>query len=140
MPFTFYLAAAFCFAAAAACSGPKPILYPNEHFKQVGRETADQDIAACRELAEEAGAKPSHGKAGQVAASTGVGAGIGAAGGAAGGAIVGSPGTGALVGAASGSVWGFLRGLFRGKEPSHAHKRFVDRCLTERGYEPVGWE
>ncbi len=126
--------------AVVACSGPKPILYPNAHLKQVGREVAEQDIAACQELAEEAGAKPALGRAGQVVTGTGTGAGIGAAAGAAGGAVVGSAGTGAAVGAVSGSVWGFLRGLFRKKEPSQAYKRFVDRCLTERGYEPVGWE
>ncbi len=135
LPLTLFIA-----VLVAACSGPTPILYPNAHLKQVGREVAEQDIAACQEIAEEAGAKPAPGRAGQVATSTGTGAGIGAAAGAAGGAVVGSAGTGAAVGAVSGSVWGFLRGLFRKKEPSQAYKRFVDRCLTERGYEPVGWQ
>jgi hypothetical protein len=40
----------------AACSGPKPILYPNDHFRSVGKDTADEDIAQCRRLAEDAGA------------------------------------------------------------------------------------
>jgi hypothetical protein len=122
------------------CSGPKPILYPNAHLRAVGKEAAEQDIAACRKLAEEAGAAPSKGKGGRVAGSTAVGAGVGAAAGAVGGAVVGRPGTGAAAGAAGGATVGFLRGLFGGHKPSQAHMNFVNRCLEERGYEPVGWE
>ena len=64
----------------------------------------------------------------------------GSAWGAVGGAVVGHPGRGAMVGAASGATAGFLRGLFRRSAPSQAYKQVVQRCLTERGYEPVGWE
>jgi hypothetical protein len=74
----------------AACSGPKPILYPNAHFQAVGAEAAERDIAECRKMAEEAGATPDKGTSARVAGSTAVGAGIGAAGGAVGGAIVGA--------------------------------------------------
>jgi hypothetical protein len=35
-----------------ACSGPKPVLYPNAHLQSVGNETAEQDIEACKEAAE----------------------------------------------------------------------------------------
>ena len=60
--------------------------------------------------------------------------------GAAGGAVLGRPGTGAAVGAATGATAGFMRSLFKGSEPSQAYRGFVDRCLRERGYDPVGWE
>ena len=50
------------------------------------------------------------------------------------------PARGAMVGAASGATAGFLRGLFRRSPPSQAYKEFVQRCLKERGYDPVGWE
>jgi len=60
--------------------------------------------------------------------------------GAAGGAVRGSPGTGAAVGAATGTTAGFLRGLFKAGEPSPVYKNFVNHCLRERGYEPVGWQ
>ena len=123
-----------------ACAGPRPILYPNAHFQSVGKEQADQDIAECRQLAKDAGAKPGGSKAGEVAGNTAVGAGVGAAAGAAGGAVFGHAGRGAAVGAVGGATGGFLRGLFRGKAPSQAHVNFVNRCLKERGYEPVGWE
>jgi hypothetical protein len=124
---------------AAACSAPKPILYPNAHLQQVGAAAADQDIGECAELAKEAGATPSQGKTGQVAGGTVAGGAIGSAAGAVGGAVVGRPGRGAMVGAASGATGGFLRGLFRRSPPSAAYKDFVTRCLRERGYDPVGW-
>lgn len=124
----------------SACAGPKPILYPNTHYQEVGAEAAERDIDQCSDMAKEAGAKPSQGKTGQVAGSTAMGGAIGSAAGAVGGAIVGSPGRGAMVGAASGATAGLLRGLFRKSPPSEAYKQFVNRCLKERGYDPVGWE
>jgi hypothetical protein len=124
----------------AACSGPKPILYPNAHYQTVGAEAAQEDITECRHMAEAAGAKPGEGRAGQVAGSTVTGAGMGAAGGAVGGAVVGAAGRGSAVGAASGATVGLLRGLFRRPQPGQGYKNFVDRCLKDRGYEPVGWE
>lgn len=122
------------------CAAPKPILYPNAHLKEVGEEVADRDIDECRETAKDAGATASQGKSGQVAGSTAAGGAIGSASGAVGGAVVGHPGRGAMVGAAAGATGGFLRGLFRRSPPSNAYKQFVQRCLKERGYDPVGWE
>ena len=124
----------------AGCAAPKPILYPNAHSQQVGKEVADRDIDECREMAKDAGATASQGKSGQVAGSTTAGGAIGSAAGAVGGAVVGHTGRGAMVGAASGATAGFLRGLFRRSPPSNAYKQFVQRCLKERGYDPVGWE
>ena len=119
---------------------PKPILYPNAHYKDVGQESADRDIEECTQMAKDAGATPSQGKTGQVAGNTAAGGAVGSAAGAVGGAVVGHPGRGATVGAASGATAGFLRGLFRRSPPSNAYKQFVQRCLKERGYDPVGWE
>jgi hypothetical protein len=127
----------------AACSTAQPVLYPNAHMQSVGKEVATQDIEACRQLAEEAGAKESSGKAGRVASSTAVGGGVGAASGAVGGAIYGAAGRGSMIGAAGGAVWGFLMGLFRASGSSHpnqAYSNFVNRCLQEKGYEVTGWQ
>jgi len=116
-----------------ACSGPRPILYPNAHLEAVGSDTAQRDIAECRHMAEAAGATPERGKGAKIAGSTVTGAGIGAAGGAVGGAVVGAAGSGS-------ATMGLLRGLFSSPKPSQAYMHFVDRCLKERGYEPMGWE
>ncbi|MEY4704217.1 MAG: hypothetical protein RL042_413 [Nitrospirota bacterium] len=128
----------------AACSTAHPILYPNVHLQSVGKDRAAQDIEACRQLAETAGAEEGSGKAGRVATGTAVGAGIGAASGAVGGAISGAAGRGSMIGAASGAVWGFLVGLFHAiagpPQPSQAYTNFVNRCLQEKGYEVTGWQ
>jgi hypothetical protein len=126
--------------ALVGCANPKPILYPNAHYRQVGQEAAERDIEECEGLAKGAGATPSQGKAGQVAGSTVAGAGVGAASGAVGGAVVGAAGRGAAIGAAGGATAGLLRGLLRRSPPSQAYIGFVNRCLKERGYDPVGWE
>jgi hypothetical protein len=121
----------------SACAASRPVLYPNAHLARVGQGQAEQDVAACRGLADQYIAS---GGAGTVAGSTAVGGGAGAAIGAAGGAVRGSAGTGAAVGAATGATAGFLRGLFKASEPSPVYKNFVNHCLRERGYEPVGWQ
>ncbi len=127
-----------------ACSTAQPILYPNAHMQSVGKEIAEKDIEACRQLAESAGAEEGSGKAGRVATGTVVGGGVGAAAGAVGGAISGSVGRGSMIGAASGAVWGFLIGLYHAvagpSQPNQAYTNFVNRCLQERGYEVTGWQ
>jgi hypothetical protein len=125
-----------------ACSSMQPVLYPNAHFLSAGEEVVQQDIEACKQLAETAGAKEGYGKSGDVASSTAMGAGVGAASGAAGGAVTGAAGTGSMVGAVSGAVWGLLRGLFYSKpsQPDQAYANFVSRCLQEKGYEVTGWQ
>jgi hypothetical protein len=129
-------------ALGACSSGPRPILYPNERLQAVGQAQADRDIAECRAVADGAGASEGSDDATRAAGSTAAGGAIGGATGAVGGAILGRPGTGAAVGAATGATAGLLRSIFSGGggQPSPAYRNFVDRCLRERGYEPVGWE
>jgi hypothetical protein len=122
------------------------VLYPNAHLNSVGRAAAEQDVAACLELADAyVGTDSAAEKAGTGAAvGGGSGAAIGAAGGAAGGAIRGNAGRGAAVGAASGAAAGatagLLRGMFSARDPDPVYKRYVDTCLRERGYQTIGWK
>jgi hypothetical protein len=137
------LVGALC-VVTSACSGAKPVLYLNPHLQSVGKDIAEQDIEACKQLAESAGAEEGSGKAGRVAGSTAAGAGIGAAAGAVGGAISGAAGHGSAIGAASGAVWGLLTGIFSAafgpSHPPEAYTNFVNRCLHEKGYEVTGWQ
>ncbi len=125
--------------ALAGCAGPSPVLYPNSRLQTVGQAAAERDIADCRRLADQAGADHA-GRGGAAAGGAVAGGAVGGAAGAAGGAIAGAPGTGAVIGAASGAAAGLIRSLFRSDEPSQAYRNVVDRCLRERGYEPVGWD
>ncbi|MGZ4958384.1 MAG: glycine zipper family protein [Methylomonas sp.] len=122
------------------CASTTPILYPNPHFQSVGKATAQRDIDACMELAEAAGADSGTSSAGEAATSTAGGAAIGAASGAVGGAIVGAAGSGSAIGAASGATAGLLHWLFSKPEHHPAFVNFVNQCLQDRGYQPVGWE
>jgi hypothetical protein len=125
----------------AGCAGPEPVLYPNDRLHAVGQAQADQDIAECKQLAEQAGASEGSGTAERAAGSTVAGGAIGGAAGAAGGAVLGHAGTGAAFGAATGATASLMRSIFRGgSQPSQAYRNVVDRCLRERGYDPVGWD
>jgi hypothetical protein len=124
----------------AGCSGPSPVLYPNSHYQTVGKATAERDIEDCRRMADQAGASSGTGQAESAAGGAVAGGAIGGAAGAAGGAIAGAAGTGAAIGAASGAAAGLVRSLFRSDGPSQAYRNVVNRCLRERGYEPVGWD
>ena len=126
--------------AATGCAAPEPVLYPNAHLESVGTAAAERDIEECQARAEAYGASAKDGKAGKVAGSTAIGGAGGGAVGAAGGAVLGRPGRGAAVGAATGATAGLVRGLFKPREPSQVHKRFVEKCLRDRGYEPIGWD
>jgi hypothetical protein len=126
--------------AVEGCASTRPVLYPNEHFKAVGSEAADRDIASCMDLAASAGAGSGGSDAGQAAARTAGGAAVGAATGAVGGAVVGAAGSGAAIGAASGATAGLLHWIFSKPKRSPAFENFVNRCLQERGYETVGWD
>ena len=116
----------------------KPVLYPNEYLKNVGREQAEADIRKCLEMAEEYGVETQQGD--KVAKGTAVGAAGGAVGGAVGGAISGNLGGGIVTGVAGGAAVGLFYGLFSASEPSATYKNFVNKCLSEKGYEPVGWD
>jgi hypothetical protein len=126
-----------------ACATARPILYENQKYREVGSSSATRDIAECRELADQAGATPGGGKAGQAAKSAGLGAAGGAAAGAVGGAIGGSPGIGAAAGSASGVVWSLFSSMFgwmTPSQPSAVHMNYVNMCLAERGYQVAGWK
>lgn len=125
----------------AACGGPpSPVLYPNAKLNAVGQAGAEQDIAACMQMAEAGGANPAPSQASRSATGAAVGGAAGGATGAVGGAILGNAGRGAAFGAATGATAGLMRSIFSRPKPSGAYKNFVDRCLRDKGYEPVGWD
>ncbi|MDE2426657.1 MAG: cell envelope biogenesis protein OmpA, partial [Elusimicrobia bacterium] len=86
-----WLAVAAAALAAGACA-PKPVLYPNAHYKEVGKDRSQADMKECEALADQ---YVKNRAAANAAASTGKGAAIGAAGGAAAGAVFGGLGRGA---------------------------------------------
>jgi hypothetical protein len=122
---------------ASGCTSHGPVLYPNEHLKMVGEEQAQRDIDECDRLAA-AYVKSDAGKT--MAKSTVAGGAAGTVIGGAAGAAAGSFKSGLGIGAAAGGAAGLVRGVSKASRPSPIHKRFVERCLRERGYDPLGWE
>lgn len=120
-----------------ACAAQRPVLYPNPHLQSVGDAQAKQDIDECIRQAEHYVKTNPEAK---IAESTAIGGVTGAVVGGAVGAVTGNLGRGLGAGAAGGAAWGFMRGLFKSSEPSPVQKEFVNRCLREKGYEPIGWE
>ena len=120
------------------CAEKRPVLYPNATLEHQGQAAAQADIDACVQLAKDYGTEGDKGE--ELAKKTGKGAAVGGAVGAAVGAVTGNFGRGAAAGAAGGAAGSMTRGLFEANEPDPVTKRFVERCLRERGYEPIGWK
>jgi len=123
---------------SAGCAEKRPVLYPNSHLNQVGSQTAQADIDECMRLAKENNATGN--KGGEVAKDTATGAAVGAAVGGAVGAVTGNFGRGRAAGAAGCGAGGFTRGAIRSGDPDPIFQRFVEKCLRDKGYEPIGWK
>jgi hypothetical protein len=130
----------------AACSSQRPVLYPNEQYQRTGDAAAQRDIDEClaraQQFAETGGVAGE--KAKDAAKQAAYGGATGAAVGAVGGAISGGAGQGAAVGAATGATAGLLHSLFGGffgpSGPEPLVAGYTDRCLREKGYDPIGWK
>ena len=116
----------------------RPVMYPNEFLAQAGEQRLQADIDECMRRAEEAKVAADTGT--ELAKETATGAAVGAATGAVVGAIFGSAGRGAASGAAGGGVAALTRKILRSDKPDPLIRAYVDRCLSEKGYEPLGWK
>lgn len=125
-----------CLFAVTACAHQKPRVYPDSTAQTRGPAQVQRDITACENLAKANGVDYGDGGTARRTVEGGV---VGGAGGAAAGAILGNAGRGAATGAAYGATTGFFRGLFAGERAHPTYRRFVDRCLQDKGYDPIGW-
>ena len=121
----------------AACASNRPVLYAAGGAAPGG---ADAAIAECEKLATAAGAQPSGGQVGETARNTAKGAALGAATGAVGGALAGAAMRGAGIGAVTGVAATLVSSFFTAPAPNPAYRAYVERCLKDRGFDPVGWQ
>lgn len=128
---------AVCAAGCAATAPPRPVLYPDEHYRSVGGAVAERDIDVCLQRA--ASFTGGTGRGDRLARDTATGALVGAASAGAWGAIRGDAAERALAGAAAGGAAGLTRGAIRSTEPTPTYRSFVQRCLREQGYDVIGW-
>ena len=132
--------ALFALLALGSCaSTKKPVLYPNAHLNLVGQQQANADIDACMQAAQASGANA--GKGEDLAKNTAKAGAVGGATGAVVGAISSgtSTGRGAAIGGAGAATAALVGGAFDASEPTQVYIRFVDQCLRDKGYQPIGW-
>jgi outer membrane lipoprotein SlyB len=127
----------FSLALIGCGASQKPVLYPNNQLKTVGNAQAQRDIDDCMQTAEAYVKKNQESKVAEGAVKGGA---VGAATGAAIGAVTGNFGRSLAAGAAGGAAGGATYGAFKTAEPSPVYKNFVNKCLKDKGYEPIGWQ
>ena len=140
-------AAALALLSACAASGPnspsaRPVLYPNATLNRVGDAQGQAEANACMSRAVAAGLSPEQKtnevgrRAGEGAATVGVASAVGAL-------ITGRGSEGVLragaAGAAVGGSAGAVSGAFHNNRPNSTYRNFVQRCLSEKGLEVIGW-
>jgi len=121
--------------AALGCAPQRPVLYENATMRERGKEAAAASIEQCMREAETYASS----RSAQVVRETAKGSAVGGATGAVIGAIVGRPGTGAAVGAAGAATRGVMEGVMGSRELDPVQRGYVERCLREQGYDPMGW-
>lgn len=135
------LALAGCASTGSGSGSAHPVLYPNAAFNRVGEAQAQNEVAACRARASAAGLRAEEGsqvaqRAGEGAAVAGVASAVGA--------LVFGRGTDGMLrsglgGAAIGGAAGATQAAVRGGRPNSVYRSFVQRCLSEKGFDVIGW-
>jgi outer membrane lipoprotein SlyB len=131
-----------CASSGASSASARPVLYPNATLNRVGDAQGRMEVSACMARAQASGLSPSQNtnevgrRAGEGAAVAGVASAVGAL-------ITGRGSEGMLragaAGAAVGGSAGAVSGAFHNDRPNSVYRNFVQRCLSEKGFEVIGW-
>ncbi len=131
-----------CAATGSGSPSAKPVLYPNATLNRVGAAQGQAEAGNCMSSAVAAGLTPNERtnavgrRAGEGAATAGVASVVGAL-------ITGRGGEGVLragaAGAAVGGSAGAVSGAFHNDRPNTTYRHFVQRCLSDKGFEVIGW-
>lgn len=138
--------ALFAVLAGCASTGPgstsaKPVLYPNATLSRVGDAQAQLEVNGCMARASQAGLRPSQNanevgrRAGEGAASAGVASAVAALITGRSSDVLRAGATGAAVGGSAGAV----SGAFHNDKVNPVYRQFVQRCLSEKGFDVIGW-
>lgn len=130
-----------CATTGSGSSSARPVFYPNATLNRVGEAKARDEAEACMAQAQSAGLTPDE-KTNAVAHGAAKGAAVGAVAGSVGSLVTGkslerSLGNG-VAGAAVGGSVGAVSGAFKDK-PNTTYRRYVQRCLTDKGFDVIGW-
>ncbi len=136
------LGLAGCASNGAGSASARPVLYPNATLNRVGDAQGRIEVNACLSRAQASGLSPTQNtnevgrRAGEGAATAGVASVVGAL-------ITGRGSEGVLragaAGAAIGGSAGAVSGAFHNDRPNGVYRSFVQRCLSEKGFDVIGW-
>ena len=135
------LALAGCAATGPASPTAKPVLYPNATLNRVGDAQGRIEADACMTRASQSGLTPSQNtnevgrRAGEGAATAGVASAVGAIVTGRGGDVLRAGAIGAAVGGSAGAV----HGAFHNDKVNPVYRQYVQRCLSEKGFDVIGW-
>ena len=128
-----------CLLIFSACSAKRPVFYPNDHLRTMGKDRSRADADRCMAEAKAYGVKNDTGQT--VGGKAVKGATFGAAISAVVSAVLGgNVGRAAGAGAAGGATAGAVSGALDADEPNGVFQNYVDRCLREMGYQVIGWQ
>lgn len=121
----------------AACAHPRPVIYPDEHYKTAGEAAAQQDADQCLKDAKAyLKANPAK-KIGGRAVRGGM---FGAFMGMVFGAFTGNYARAVSEGAAVGAAGGVAGGVWEAGSPDEIQRAYTQRCLAEKGWSVIGWK
>ena len=137
--YLFFICISSAMLFLTACSTCRPVLYPNNHYKEVGHDQAQKDIQAAIDIAKKSGLDDSSTSnkelaksASKTAANTSVNTAVNVA--------SGTVGSGSVI-SATGSGLGFLIDwMFTKKAPKPLFKKHVELTLRQQGYQILGWK
>ena len=120
-------------------SGPKrPLFYYGSYMKPVSKVQSDRDTNECMALARQAGVREN--RDGEVGKKTASGALLGGIAAGTWSLIRGDGGENMVAGAVAGGATGAAKGALDSNEQNPTFRRYVERCLADRGYQVIGWE
>jgi outer membrane lipoprotein SlyB len=135
------LAMVGCASTGSSSTSARPVLYPNAAFNRVGETQAQNEVAACQASASAAGLRAEENS--QAAQRAGEGAAVAGVVSAVGALVLGRGAEGmlrsGLGGAAIGGAAGATQAAVRGGRPNSVYRSFVQRCLSEKGFDVIGW-
>lgn len=124
-------------------SAARPVFYPNATMERMGKAGADQAANMCMDKAQSAGLSPAL-KDNSVGKSAAGGAAMGGVAGIVGALVTGRNMGDALEhgmrGAAVGGATGAVAGSFKDDKINPTYRQFVQRCLSDKGLDVIGWQ
>lgn len=130
-----------CAASGTSSLSARPVLYPNTTLSRVGDAQGRAETDACMARARQAGLTAEQKnnevgrRAGEGAATAGVASAVGALIAGRSSDVLRAGAAGAAIGGSAGAV----SAAFHNDKASPVYRQFVQRCLSEKGFDVIGW-